>query len=174
MDETATNYEENLFLKADICLNEGRFEEGKEILEELLSEYPDYGRAHNHLGWIFSTRYADYKRAAYHYSLAMRFSPGYAPAHVNYAYLLTDTQKYDDAVMHIKNAFTVDGVNHAILYSELGRIYELKQNFLKAYKNYKMAVNKAFDARFIDEMKSNLERVKNKMSFMQKVKLIFA
>ena len=47
------SFYENQFIKADSLISEGNIADGKEMLEEILSQYPDFGKAHNHLGWIY-------------------------------------------------------------------------------------------------------------------------
>ena len=47
------SFYENQFIKADSLISEGNSAEAKELLEEILSQYPDFGKAHNHLGWIY-------------------------------------------------------------------------------------------------------------------------
>ncbi|WP_306352500.1 tetratricopeptide repeat protein [Flavobacterium sp. '19STA2R22 D10 B1'] len=172
--EENISYAENLFLKADTLITEGKITEGKELLEELLQQFPDYGRAHNHIGWIYCTKYSNYEKGEYHYKLAMKFTPKYPPSYLNYSYLLVDIGRYQEAKILIDLALnTVEGIDFASFYSELGKIHEMEGDYFKAYKYYKDARNKAMNPAFIDNMNAGLDRVKNKMSTFEKIKLRF-
>lgn len=112
--EEDVSYVENLFLKADTSISEGKIPEGKEPLEELLQQYPDYGRAHNHLGWVYCTKYSNYDKGEYHYKLAMKFTPKYPLSYLNYTYLLVEVARYQEAKILIKHTLTnIEGINKA-------------------------------------------------------------
>lgn len=172
--EENISYYENQFIKADTLIGEAKISEAKELLEEVLSQYPDFGKAHNHLAWIFHIKLSNYDKALYHYKLAMKFDPKYAPSYLNYTYLLVDMGKYKDAKEHINTTLSeVENADKASYYSELGRIYEAEQNFTESYKYYKNSISFAFNPQFIENMKINMNRVKDKMSIFEKFKLKF-
>ena len=57
MDEH-TNFDlEEKFLKADRLISENKISEAAHLLEEILHEAPDLGKAHNHLGWLYETKF---------------------------------------------------------------------------------------------------------------------
>lgn len=64
---------ENLFLEISKAIDERDLSGAKLLLEELLSIDPGYGRAHNHLGWIYETKIKDFQKAQRHYELAIKF-----------------------------------------------------------------------------------------------------
>lgn len=168
------NHYENEFIKADRLISDGDVSRGKEIIEEILSDVPDFGRAHNHLGWIFYYKLYDYARAEYHYQLAMKFEPTYGAAYLNYAYLLVDLKRLDEAKTHIKFAIeTVGKPDLGSYYCELGRLYEVELDFLRSYKYYNKAKYHSYSNSFIETLRLNRERVKDKMSIFEKLKLKF-
>ncbi len=168
------NHYENEFIKADRLISDGDAAMGKEIIEGILSEVPDFGRAHNHLGWIFYYKLYDYARAEYHYQLAMKFEPTYGAAYLNYTYLLIDLKRLDEARKHIDFAInTVGNTDLGSYYCELGRLYEIELDFINAYKHYRKAQYHSYSNSFIDTLKLNAERVKDKMSIFEKLKLKF-
>lgn len=172
--EEDVSYAENLFLKADTLISDGKIPEGKELLEELLQQYPDYGRAHNHLGWIYCTKYSNYEKGENHYKLAMKFAPKYPPSYLNYTYLLVEVARHQEAKILIEYTLnTIEGIDKASFYCELGRIYEIEKNYLESYKYYVAARDGATNPVFIDNMNVNLNRLKNKMSTFEKIKLRF-
>lgn len=172
--EENVSYYENQFIKADTLISEAKISEAKELLEEILAQCPDFGKAHNHLGWIFHMKLSNYEKGLYHYKLAMKFEPKYPASYLNHTYLLVDMGRYSEAKQHIEQTLkNLENADKASYYSELGRIFEAEQNFMESYKYYKMSVSYAFNPQFIDNMKINMERVKNKMTTFEKLKLKF-
>lgn len=172
--EENISYYENQFIKADTLIGQSEISEAKELLEEILAQYPDFGKAHNHLAWIFHIKLTNYDKALYHYKLAIKFDPAYAASYLNYTYLLVDMGKFEQAKTHINQTLqTLENADKASYYGELGRIYEVEQNFIQAYKYYKSSISYAFNPQFIENMKINMNRIKDKMSIFEKLKLKF-
>lgn len=168
------SYVESLFIKADTSLTEGNIAEGKEILEEILAQFPDYGRAHNHLGWIYSSKYNSYEKAEYHFKLAIKYEPSYPASYLNYVYLLVDTERFQEAKALINHTLQqVRGIDKGSFYSEQGRICELERNYPGAYKYYKEAIREGFNPKFVENMNVNIKRLKGKMNIFDKLKILF-
>ena len=168
------SFVENQFIKADSLISEGRISEAKELLEEILNENPDFGKAHNHFGWIYANKLSNFEKGEYHYKLAIKFDPKYPASYINYIYLLVDIAKFDEAKKMITIGLTqVQGVDKASYYSELARINEFERNFIQAYLLYKKSSDLAFNPSYIENMKTNMKRVKDKMSTFEKIKLTF-
>lgn len=166
------SFYENQFIKADALISDGNIADAKEILEDVLSQYPDFGKAHNHLGWIYYNKLSNYDKGIYHYKLAMKFEPKYPAPYLNYAYLLIDIGKYQEAKQHINDTFkTLENVDYASFNNELGRIAEFENDYLAAHKYYELSKKSAMNPNFIDNMNVNLKRVKDKMSIFEKLKL---
>ncbi|MBP1221539.1 hypothetical protein [Flavobacterium sp. 1355] len=169
--ESLSHYE-NQFIKADSLISEGNIADGKELLEEILAQYPDFGKAHNHLGWIYYNKLSNYDKGIYHYKLAMKFEPKYPAPYLNFTYLLIDIGRYAEAKEHI--SFTMknlENVDHSSFNSELGRMAEYESEYISAYNYYKLAKKNALNPNFIDNMNANMKRVKDKMSIFEKLKL---
>ncbi|MCR4030027.1 MULTISPECIES: hypothetical protein [Flavobacterium] len=168
------SFYENQFIKADALISEGNSADAKELLEEILSQYPDFGKAHNHLGWIYYNKLSDYEKGIYHYKLAMKFDPKYAAPYLNYTYLLIDIGRYAEAKVHINNTLSdLENADNSSYNSELGRMAEYEGDYSLAYNYYKEANKYALNPNFIDNMKANMKRVKDKMSTFEKLKLKF-
>ncbi|MBL0737418.1 hypothetical protein JI750_11000 [Flavobacterium sp. GN10] len=166
------SFYENQFIKADSLISEGNSADAKELLEEILSQYPDFGKAHNHLGWIYYNKLSDYERGIYHYKLAMKFDSKYSAPYLNYTYLLIDIGRYAEAKEHVNfTLVTLENADNSSYNSELGRMAEYENQYIEAYKFYKEAKKNALNPNFIDNMKANMKRVKDKMSIFEKLKL---
>jgi len=166
------SFYENQFIKADALISEGNSADAKELLEDILSQYPDFGKAHNHLGWIYYNKLSDYEKGVYHYKLAMKFDPKYPAPFLNYTYLLIDLGRYAEAKEHINYTLAnLENADNSSYNSELGRMAEYESDYSLAYAYYKAATKNALNPNFIDNMNANMKRVKDKMSIFEKLKL---
>ena len=163
----------DLFFEADQLINENKIVEAKDLLLEILGEFPDYGRAHNHLGWVYQVKYSDYNRAKKHLELAMKYAPDYHAGYANYAYLLLDMNDYDGLINFgnkIVNSNIV--IDKSTIYDKIAQAYELKGDVQNAFKYYKLAVKYTLNNKTLEQIYASLNRVKDKMTFFQKLKLI--
>lgn len=153
---------EELFLVADKAIDDGNFAEGKKILEELIHEEPCYGKAHNHLGWIYKSKYNDYRTAENHFRTAIVFEPEYPHTYLNYAYLLREIERYTDQEEVLNDALKVPGTNKAAIFDEYGSMYELKGQYNEAIKAYKKAIELSLNDKGIEDYINNIKRCKLK------------
>lgn len=167
------NRADDLFIEADKLISEESIVEGKEVLLDILSDFPDYGRAHNHLGWIYHYKITDYEKSEYHYKLALKYSKNYHAPYNNYSYLLIDMNKYDEMIEFANKALKVKGIDKATIYNLMGRAYELKNKLQEAYYMYKQAKVYSIAANFLQEVNASLQRVQSKMGLLQKIKILF-
>lgn len=166
------NNAENLFFEADQLIEENKIIEAKEVLRDLLNEYPDYGRAHNHLGWLYSVKFNNHPKAKNHLELAIKFAPNHQGVYTNYAYLLIEMNLFDEMLVFGKKAIDNNIADKGTIYNKMGQAYELKGELMNAFKQYKLSVKSAINNQFIDEVYASVNRVKSKMSILQKLKLI--
>lgn len=160
---------ENLFLEISKAIDERDLSGAKLLLEELLSIDPGYGRAHNHLGWIYETKIKDFQKAQRHYELAIKFCQGtYPVVYVNYGYLLIEFGHLEEAEKVIAEGLTVDGADKATLYYQKAKIAEHRKDYIKAYKTYLEAKNLNFNKDFHGLLLNEIGRVQMKMNFWQK------
>lgn len=167
--EQDTQYIEQLFLRANAQIDERNYEEAKSILEEILEIDPTYGRAYNHLGWIYSEILKFQDKAEPLYQMALKYSPNYGAPYVNYLYLLLD--RYDtNAIEEISSkAEKVQEVDKGILNYIKGRSEELKGNMKVAYQLFEKAKTYSFNDRFITDMNSQKSRILSKLNPINKV-----
>lgn len=160
---------ENLFLEVGKAIDERDLSTAKYLLEELLSIDPGYGRAHNHLGWIYETKIKDFEKAQRHYQLAIKFcKKTYPVVYVNYGYLLIEFGHLDEAEKIINEGIRINGADLATLYYQKGKIAEHKRDFVKAYKIYLEAQKLNFNKDFHGLLANEIGRVQMKMNFWQK------
>lgn len=165
---------ENLFLEVGKAIDERDISAAKDLLEEILSIDPGYGRAHNHLGWIYETKIKDFERARRHYGLAVKFCKGtYPVVYVNFAYLLIEYGHLEEAEEIIEEGLTIKGADKSTLHYQIGKIAEHRQQYKKAVDYYKQAQKLSFNKDFHSMLTGELNRVQSKLGFWDKLLLKF-
>ena len=157
---------EERFLQADKLINESKISEAAHMLEEILAEAPDFGKAHNHMGWLYETKFKNYAKAEEHYGLALKFSPNYTSIYYNYAYLLSTLRKFDQLKDLLDKAVTVPGINFGTIYNEYAIMHELQANYKDAIHYYKLYIKNIFDEKSIDSAAASIKRCDKKMQFV--------
>lgn len=165
---------EDMILKVDQLFDDGEYAEGRNLLEEILEMEPDCGRAHNHVGWLHYYKLDNYKRAEYHYKLAIKFSPRYPAAWLNYAIFLAYLGRTDELKDLAERALKVQGINRAAIHNQLGQVHEMQGRYEEALSYYNEAYMKATNKTDYKLFLENFTRAKSKTSFMAKVRLLFA
>lgn len=161
------------FLHAQILIERGEFVEAKAVLEEILQDEPDYGRAHNHLGWIYHRKYINLNRAEYHLRLAVKFAPDYPGGYINYASVLTEIEKFELVEQVATKALEVKGINKAYVLYFLALAKEMTAGPKEGIKHLRIAKNAASDMEMSNLIKREIKRVKKKMNTLGKIAVMF-
>jgi Tfp pilus assembly protein PilF len=161
--EEHTNFDlEEKFLDADRMISENKLGDAAKLLEDILAEAPDFGKAHNHLGWLYETKFKNLVRAEEHYRLALKFAPDYTAAYYNYCYLLSSLRKYDELEKLLKEAIGVSGISYATLYNEYGLMREMQGNLEDAIHYFRLHIKNSFDAKSIETAAESIKRCQRK------------
>jgi tetratricopeptide (TPR) repeat protein len=162
-----TNYDlEERFLEADRLINENHLKEAALMLEEILAEAPDFGKAHNHLGWLFEAKFKNFARAEEHYKLAVKFAPEYTAAYYNYAYLLSALRKFDELEKHLELAIRVPGINYATLYNEYALMREAQGKLDDAIHYYRLYIQNSYDLKVVETAAESIRRCERKKQLL--------
>jgi Tfp pilus assembly protein PilF len=153
---------EEKFLNADKLISENKLSDAAKLLEEILEEAPDYGKAHNHMGWLFETKFKNLARAEEHYRLALKFSPDYTAAYYNYCYLLSSLRKFDELEKVLEHAIRVSGISYATIYNEYGLLREMQGHLDDAIHYFKLHIKNSFDSKSIDTAAESIKRCERK------------
>jgi Tfp pilus assembly protein PilF len=167
MEETNYDIEEK-FLQADQLISESKLSEAAKMLENILEEAPDFGKAHNHMGWLYETKFKNLTRAEEHYRLALKFSPDYTAAYYNYCYLLSSLRKFDELEKLLERAIGVSGVSYATLYNEYGLMREMQGELEDAIHYFKLHIKNSFDGKSIDSAADSIKRCERKKELLAK------
>ncbi len=165
--ETIYKSIEAKFLAADEHLEYGDIREAKDMLEEILLDDPTYGRAHNHLGWIYLIKLDDFKRAECHLKMAMRYAPRYPGGYRNYAHFLYTVGRYDDLLAHVAKTSKIAGMDKANMLRFVGLTHEAKGNFKDAKKVFTETRDQAINEEFLNLASEDLKRIKRKMGWLK-------
>lgn len=171
MDEF--NHAEDLLFEVDNLISKNNIVEAKDLLYKVLLDYPDYSKAHNHLGWIYHLKMNNYTKAETHFKLALKYANNYHSPYINYSYFLVDINKYDEMIKFGEEALKIEGIDRGTIYSLMGKAFELRNNLEIAYKYYKYSKINSTNHSFIEEINASLYRVKDKMNSFQKIKFLF-
>jgi len=151
---------------ADELIKESKIEEASEILYGILEEAPDFGKAHNHLGFLFETKIKDLKKAEEHYKLALKFTKDFPAIYYNYAFLLSTLKRYEDLTALLEKAKKLENINMATIYNEYAIMYEAQGKYNQAIEAYKNAMRNSFDNKYIDSASASIERCQKKIDLL--------
>ncbi len=159
---------EELFIEADALIKENSLGEAVNTLERILADDPSFGKAYNHLGFIYETKFQDYIKAEEFYILSLKHQPNYVSAYYNYAYLLSILKRYDDLKRLLDTALTIPGINQGTIYNELGIMNESLCKYDLAIENYENAIRNYFDNNMLETAINSIERCKKKIDLFRK------
>ena len=153
---------EQYVLDAEKAFEKGLFLEGKGYLENALAEEPTYGKAHNHLGWLYLFHMDEVEKAEMHLRLALKYARQYSAPYVHLIELLFSAERLDEHAKLVAEAMKVPGVGKTYLYNEMGRNVEMKGRITDAIKFYKLAIRWSTDKEQIKVIKENIRRAMGK------------
>lgn len=155
------------FYEADKNIKDQRYAEAMQTLEAILAEQPSYGKAYNHLGWLYETKYRDLNKAEEYYKKCVEIEPEYAPVYMNLAVVLSSASKWNELEQLLGKALTIPGVDKAAIYNEYGIMHELKGDYDTAIKNYREAIRYTLKDSNLEIYKNGINRCKTKKEILQ-------
>ncbi|WP_452221023.1 hypothetical protein [Lacinutrix salivirga] len=167
------NEAEDILFEVDSLISQEKIVEAKDLLYQVLESFPDYCKAHNHLGWIFHQKITNYPKAEAHFKLALKYANGYFAPYINYSYYLLDVGKYNEMIEFGEKSLKIEGVDKGTILNQMGKAFELTNKLETAYLFYKEAKINSTASGYIEEINASLYRVKDKMNVFQKIKFIF-
>jgi Tfp pilus assembly protein PilF len=157
---------DRMFFIADQQIKDSQTTEALENLLAIVEKYPDYGRAYNHMGFLYETKYRNYRKAEECYKKALELAPEYPPAYLNCSALLSTLEKFSELEELLNKALTVGGINRDRLYNEFGLMYEMQKKYANAIESFSKAVLHSLSDTDISTYKKNIERCKMKQQFL--------
>lgn len=154
---------ETMLAQANTLIQEKRSQESVELLLKILQRNPQFGKAYNHLGWVYEIDYRDYTRAEEYYKKAMKYEPDYSPSYTHYARLLSSCKRFDELKLHLDMALSIPTVSSEAIYFEYGLMYEMQQNPEAAMNHYIKAAMTTLEAKKITLYQESINRCKTKI-----------
>ena len=157
---------EELFIQADRLINEGGTMEAVEKLSQILKRNPRFGKAYNHLGWIYETKYKNSQRAEEYYKAAIAYAPNYNAARLNYCYLLSNAARFDELKAHLDKMSNLPGIAKDTIANEYAVMHEMQGNPQAAIDFYQKAAIMTLDSAKLDRYKDSIERCRKKIELL--------
>lgn len=157
---------EELFAQADKLLNDGVIMEAVEKLSTILKRNPRFGKAYNHLGWVYETKYKNMARAEEYYRAAIQFAPHYNAAYLNYCYFLSNQNRFDELKAHLDKMSQISGIAKDTIANEYAMMYEMQGNLQQATEFYRKAALITLDGGKLDKYKEAIVRCGKKMDIL--------
>lgn len=154
---------ETLFQKADNHIKDGNYDLAYQELQDIVNTDPKFGKAYNHLGWLFETKFKNYPKAEEYYQNALNADPEYTATYYNFAILLSTIRKYDALSKLLEDALKIKSINRSTIYNEYGIMFESLEEYDKAIKHYKESIRHCYDNKTIDKTMESIDRCKRKI-----------
>jgi tetratricopeptide (TPR) repeat protein len=157
---------EEMFAQADRLLNEGVIMEAVEKLSQIVKRNPRFGKAYNHLGWLYETKYKNYARAEEYYKAAIQYAPHYNASYLNYAYFLSNLGRFDELKAHLDRVSQIPGIAKDTVANEYAIMYEMQGNLQQAIDHYQKAAIVTLDSAKLDKYKEGIDRCRKKLEIL--------
>jgi tetratricopeptide (TPR) repeat protein len=157
---------EDLLLEADELIRQNKISDAIHLLEGIIAEAPDFGKAYNHLGWIYETKLKDFESAEKMYRQCLAYHPQYPPVYLNLAIVLSTLGKFSELEELLRKGLEVPGVDKAAIYNELGIMFELKLAFALALDHYRQAIAHSLNDTNVELYMKSMERCRNKQQIL--------
>lgn len=157
---------EEMFANADRLLNDGVVMEAVEKLSQILKRNPRFGKAYNHLGWVYETKYKNTARAEEYYKAAMQYAPHYNAAYLNYAYFLSNQARFEELKAHLDKLANLPGIAKDTVANEYAIMYEMMGKPQAAIDYYQQAAIVTLDTGKLEKYREGIDRCKKKLELL--------
>jgi tetratricopeptide (TPR) repeat protein len=156
---------EDMLLEVDELIRNNKIADAVLLLENIINQTPDYGKAYNHLGWIYETKFKNVLKAEKMYKQCLAYNPDYPPVYLNLSIVLSLLSKFEEQEALLNKALEVPGIEKSGIINELGILYELKLDYNKAIEYYKSAIKLSLSDKNIETYLKSIDRCRLKRDF---------
>lgn len=153
---------EEMLDRANSEIKNGRYESASNILEDIINIDPNFGKAYNHLAYLYEVKFKEYEKGETLYKLSLEKNPLYPPVYYNYAVLLSTLGKWDELTQLLEKALTVPGITKATIYNEYAIMYEQQGDLDQAIEYYRKTGIQTLDKNTLERAKTSIDRCKSK------------
>jgi tetratricopeptide (TPR) repeat protein len=156
---------EEMLDQANLQIKNGKYEDASNILEKIIDIDSNFGKAYNHLGYLYEVKFKEYEKGETLYKLCIEKSPMYPSVYYNYAILLSTLNKWDELKDLLDRALNIPGVTKATIFNEYAIMLEQQGKLDEAIEHYKKAGMSTLDKAVLDRAKTSIERCNAKKDF---------
>ena len=153
---------EELLDQANLDIKNGLYDEATNKLEKILDIDSNFGKAYNHLGYLYEVKFKDFEKGETLYKLCLEKSPMYPSVYYNYAIVLSTLGKWNELKELLDQAMTVPGITKSTIYNEYAIMYEQQGMLEEAIEHYRKAGLNTLDKGVLERAKASIERCKMK------------
>ncbi len=157
---------EELLNGANEDIKNGAFDEATNKLEKIIDMDPNFGKAYNHLGYLYEVKFKEFEKGETLYKLCLEKSPMYPPVYYNYSVLLSTLGKYDELGELLDTALNIPGITKSTIYNEYAIMYEQQGKLDQAIEFYKKCGLDTLDKGVLERAKTSIERCKMKKELL--------
>jgi tetratricopeptide (TPR) repeat protein len=137
-------------------------ESALKLVDKLLYEEPGYGRLHYTLGYIYLYHAENSRKAEQHFRFAIRFDPAFANSYEHLGNLLSDDERFDEAIEIFKQGLDSKKANKTALLSGAAKAYELNRKYRRAISHYRKALSYSAELWRCQDLEEDIKRCKRK------------
>ena len=152
--------------QANSDIKNGLYDQATNTLEKIIDTDSNFGKAYNHLGYLYEVKFKEYEKGETLYKLCLEKSPMYPAVYYNYAVLLSTLEKYEDLKSLLDTALTIPGVTKATIYNEYAIMYEQQGKLEEAIEHYKKCGLHTLDKNVLNRAKESIDRCQSKKELL--------
>ncbi|NND64166.1 MAG: hypothetical protein HKN48_13330 [Flavobacteriaceae bacterium] len=157
---------EEMLDQANLDIKNGLYEEASNKLEKIIDIDPNFGKAYNHLGYLYEVKFKEYEKGETLYKLCLEKTPMYPSVYYNYAILLSTLGKWDALKDLLDRALNIPGITKSTIYNEYAIMNEQQGNIDEAIEYYKKCALSTLDKGVLERAKGSIERCKLKKDLL--------
>ncbi|TPN84020.1 hypothetical protein [Aquimarina algicola] len=157
---------EEMLHRANDDIKNGSYDEATNKLEKIIDIDPNFGKAYNHLGYLYEVKFKEYEKGETLYKLCLEKSPMYPSVYYNYSILLSTLGKWKELQELLDIALNIPGIVKSTIYNEYAIMYEQQGELDKAIEFYKKCALSTLDKNTLTRAKDSLDRCKMKQELI--------
>ena len=140
-----------------------------EKLQYVIAADDEHAGAHFLMGQIYEEQLEDFKQAEYYYRMTLYLDKEHLPVYKQFAMMLINRNRLQEALSLIESGLKVNGVNKAYMEFLQGLLYEKFEMYNTAKEFYTKAKLGGFNNQWMSNMDDALKRVKDKKALDKKL-----
>ncbi len=153
---------EEMLDQANNDIKKGLYDEATNKLEKIIDIDSNFGKAYNHLGYLYEVKFKEYEKGETLYKLCLEKSPMYPAVYYNYSILLSTLGKWDELKELLDKAFNIPGITKSTIYNEYGIMLEQQGKLDEAIEQYRKCALSTLNKDVLNRAKDSIDRCKSK------------